>query len=201
MRPMNQKQEKGCRWAFMVACAVMVFFGILFSGSASLAGDMLKMGLLEEPKTLNVWRATDAWSNKVLGLLYQPLYVRDPKTLELTPWLAAEQPLFDEKDLSYTVKLRPAKWSDGTDLTSDDVAFTGNFIKEFKIPQDYSKWNFISKIETPDKQTVKFYLKEPQATFLTRTLTTRLSKKRSGPIGSRQRKRPKSRWGRSSMRR
>jgi ABC-type transport system substrate-binding protein len=150
----------------------MAFSGIFFAGSVASAGETLKMGILEEPKTLNVWRATDAWSNKVLGLLYQPLYVRDPKTLELIPWLAAEQPLFDEKELSYSVKLRPAKWSDGTEVTSQDVAFTGNFIKEFKIPQDYSKWDFISKIETPDKQTVKFYLKEPQANFLSRTLTT-----------------------------
>ena len=179
MRPMNQRQERDPRrWVLMVAYAVMAFSGIFFAGSVASAGETLKMGILEEPKTLNVWRATDAWSNKVLGLLYQPLYVRDPKTLELIPWLAAEQPLFDEKELTYTLKLRPAKWSDGTELTSDDVAFTGNFIKEFKIPQDYSKWNFISKIETPDKQTVKFYLKEPQATFLSRTLTTPIVQKK-----------------------
>jgi ABC-type transport system substrate-binding protein len=156
----------------------MVFSGIFFAGSVASAGETLKMGILEEPKTLNVWRATDAWSNKVLGLLYQPLYVRDPKTLELIPWLAAEQPLFDEKELSYIVKLRPAKWSDGTELTSEDVAFTGNLIKEFKIPEDYSKWDFISKIETPDKQTVKFYLNEPHATFLSRTLTTPIVQKK-----------------------
>jgi len=176
---MAQQPEKSpCRWPVVGAYALMLFFGLLFAGSAASAADTLKMGVLEEPKTLNVWRATDAWSNKVLGLLYQPLYVRDPKTLDLIPWLAAEQPVFDEKELSYTVKLRPATWSDGTELTSEDVAFTGNFIKEFKVPQDYSKWEFISKIETPDKQTVKFFLTEPQAIFVSRTLTTPIVQKK-----------------------
>ncbi len=179
MRPMNTKQRRSsCRRFLILACATLLFSGSLFAGSGAFAGETLKMGLLEEPKTLNVWRASDTWSRKVLGLLYQPLYVHDPKTLKLVPWLAAEEPLFDEKDLSYTVKLRPAKWSDGTELTSEDVAFTGNFINEFKVPLYYSKWKFITKIETPDKHTVKFYLKEPQAIFVTRTLTTPIVQKK-----------------------
>jgi peptide/nickel transport system substrate-binding protein len=175
----NRKGTRGSRrYLWVWACAVVLFSGVMLAGSQGLAAEMLKMGLLEEPKTLNVWRATDAWSNKVLGLLYQPLYIRDPKTLDLIPWLAAEPPLFNEKELSYTVKLRPAKWSDGTELTSEDVAFTGNFIRDFKIPQDYSKWSFVEKIETPDHHTVKFYLKEPQAIFVSRSLTTPIVQKK-----------------------
>jgi len=176
---MNQKPKRCSRpWIMMVACASLLFSGILFTGSGAFAGEMLKMGLLEEPKTLNVWRASDTWSRKVLGLLYQPLYVHDPKTLDLVPWLAADLPVFNEKELSYTVKLRPAKWSDGTELTSEDVAFTGNFINEFKVPRYRSKWSFVKKIETPDKHTVKFYLKGPRAIFVPRTLTTPIVQKK-----------------------
>jgi peptide/nickel transport system substrate-binding protein len=179
MACMNAKQRRfSCRWVLIFACATMLFTGSLIVASSASAANMLKMGLLQEPKTLNVWRASDTWSRKVLGLLYQSLYVRDPKTLELIPWLAAEPPLFDEKTLSYTVKLRLAKWSDGTELTSEDVAFTGNFINEFKVPRHYSKWKFISKIETPDKHTVKFFLKEPKAIFVSRTLTTPIVQKK-----------------------
>ena len=76
------------------------------------------------------------------------------------------------------MKIRPAKWSDGSELTSEDVAFTGWMIKAFKIPLFYSKWSFIKNIETPDRRTVKFYLKEPQAIFLTRTLTTPILQKK-----------------------
>lgn len=175
---MESKPRMGFCRRLVTAYAVILFSGLLLAGPLASAGETLKMGVLEEPKTLNVWRATDAWSNKVLGFLYQPLYVRDPKTLEFIPWLAAEQPVYDEKELSYTVKLRPASWSDGTELTSEDVAFTGNFINEFKIPQDNSKWDFVSKIETPDKYTVKFYLKEPEAIFVSRTLTTPIVQKK-----------------------
>ena len=87
-------------------------------------------------------------------------------------------PEYDAKNLCYTVKLRPARWSDGTELTSEDVAFTGRTIQEFKVPRYLSKWKFVKKIETPDKQTVKFYLSEPQAIFVTRTLTTPIVQKK-----------------------
>jgi len=176
---MNAKQRKfSCRWVLIFACATMLLTGSLFVVSNAYAANILKMGLLQEPKTLNVWRASDRWSRKVVGLMYQALYVRDPKTLKLIPWLAAAPPEFDEKTLCYTVKIRPAKWSDGTELTSEDVAFTGRFINEFKVPRYRSKWNFVKKIETPDKHTVKFYLKEPKAIFVSRSLTTPIVQKK-----------------------
>ena len=130
----------------------------------------LKIGLHEEPKTLNIWLASDANSRHILSLIYQTLYLRDPVTLDLVPWLADGDPEYHSDTISYTVHLKPAKWSDGSDVTSKDVAFTARIIKEFKVPRYYSSWKFIKKIETPDKHTVRFYLKEPKAIFLTRTL-------------------------------
>jgi ABC-type transport system substrate-binding protein len=131
----------------------------------------LKIGLSEEPRTLNVWLASDANSQKILTQIYQPLYRPEPATLELVPWLAESDPVFDPDTVSYTVKIRPAKWSDGSDLTSADVAFTARLIKEFKIPRFAAKWNFVTRIETPDPRTVRYYLKAPTAIFLSRTLT------------------------------
>ncbi len=132
----------------------------------------LKLGLHEEPKTLNIWLASDANSKKILSLIYQPLYLRDPETLSLVPWLADGEPKYHPATISYTVRLKPAKWSDGSDVTSKDVAFTAGLIKEFRIPRYHSSWKFIKKIETPDNHTVRFYLEEPKAIFLTRTLTS-----------------------------
>ncbi len=144
----------------------------------AMGSEMLKIGLLQEPKTLNIWLASDAWSNKVLRLMYQTLYFRDPETLELIPWLAKEDPVYDSQTQSYTVTLRDAKWTDGSPVTSGDIAFTGRLIKEFKVPRFSSKWNFIDKIETPDDKTVRFYLSEPKAIFLSRTLTTPIVQKK-----------------------
>ncbi len=139
---------------------------------------ILKIGLSEEPKTLNIWLASDAHSKKILSLIYQPLYLRDPETLGLIPWLAAGEPQFDPATISYTVRLKPAKWSDGSEVTSADVAFTAHLIQEFRVPRYYSGWKFIKKIETPDKHTIRFYLKESKAIFLTRTLTSSIVSKK-----------------------
>lgn len=132
----------------------------------------LNIGLAEEPRTLNIWLASDANSRKVLSLIYQPLYMNDPDTLDLVPWMAESMPVYDSQRLSYTVTLRKAKWSDGSRFTSQDVAFTGRLIQTFKVPRYASKWRFIQRIETPDSRTVVFYLKKPMAAFLTGTLAT-----------------------------
>ncbi len=172
----------------MVLAGAAVLLGMPL-GTKAAAADLLKVGLLEEPRTLNIWLASDAWSRKVLNQIYEPLYVREPKNLDLIPWLAESEPLFDPENLAYTVRLRPAKWSDGSEFTSEDVAFTGRFIQEFDVPRYSSKWNFISKIETPDKHTIIFFLEEPQAIFLSRTLTTPIvQKKEWEPIAEAARK-------------
>jgi len=158
----------------VLSISISVAFGI----SNVYGENILRIGLLQEPKMLNVWSASDRWSRKVLDQLYQPLYIREPNNLKLIPWLAKSDPVYNPSDRSYTVYLRPAKWSDGSELTSEDVAFTGRFIKEFRVPLFYSNWSFIQKIETPDKRTVRFYLKELKAIFLTRTLTTPIVQKK-----------------------
>jgi peptide/nickel transport system substrate-binding protein len=157
-----------------------VFLLLLVAPSCSnrTPDDTLRIGIPEEPRTLNIWFASDANSRKVLSQIYQPLYIRDPETLEMIPWLAENQPSYDPHTLSYTVKLRPAQWSDGTEVTSEDVAFTAYVIQKFNVPSYISRWRFVRKIETPDRYTVKFYLKKPNAIFLTRTLATSIVQKR-----------------------
>ena len=176
---MKQHQKhllpNGCSFVLVLT---MIFMGLALTGAESQAASFLKIGLLEEPKTLNILRASDRWSRKVLSQIYHPLFIRDPDTLDLVPWLAEKDPIYDEGTVSYTVKLRSAKWSDGSELTSKDMAFTGQLINEFKIPTYYSKWKFVKKIETPDSRTIKFYLEEPRAIFLSRTLTTPIVQKK-----------------------
>ncbi|MBW2613361.1 MAG: ABC transporter substrate-binding protein [Deltaproteobacteria bacterium] len=150
---------------------LVLLLATLISCQGETPEGLLRIGLPEEPRTLNIWLASDANSRKILTQIYQPLYLRDPKTLKLVPWLAAEDPIYDEEKITYTVKLRQVKWADGSDFTADDVVFTGNVIKEFKVPRYSSKWKAIKKIETPDDYTVIFYLKKPTAVFLSRALT------------------------------
>ena len=174
----NMEDRWGLFFKMMVAVILGVFVISVFGIAQAKRSPFLKIGIKEEPKTLNIWLASDKWSGAVLRQIYQPLYIREPKEMKLVPWLAESAPLFDRETLSYTIKLRPAKWSDGSDLTSEDVAFTGRLIKEFKVPRRSSYWRFIKKIETPDERTVRFFLKKPMAVFTTRTLTTRIVQKK-----------------------
>ena len=164
------------RWMGLLICALLISTLVSCQGEAPQG--LLRIGLPEEPRTLNIWLASDANSRKILTLIYQPLYVRHPETLKLIPWLAAADPIYDKEKISYTIKLRQAKWADGSDFTADDVVFTGKVIKEFKIPRYSSKWNAIKKIETPDDHTVVFYLKKPTAVFLSRALTAPMVSRR-----------------------
>ena len=161
-----------------IVISLMCVLSSGFSVSKANAAHILKIGLLDEPKTLNIWLASDKWSGRVLSLMYQRLYIRDPDTLELIPWLAEKAPVYDESTVSYTIKLRPVKWSDGSEFTSEDVAFTGQLINEFKVPRYRARWKFVKRIETPDKRTVRFYLEKPMAVFTTRTLTSPIVQKK-----------------------
>jgi len=148
---------------------------------------ILKVGLLEEPKSLNPWRSSDAWSSRILSLIYQPLYIRDPESLEFVPWLADSDPVYDDAAISYRITIRDARWSDGEPLTSEDVAYTAELIKAFRIPRYYANWEFVDRVETPDKHTIVFYLSSRRATFTTRSLTTPIVSRRewepiAGPL-------------------
>lgn len=58
-----------------------------------------------------------------LGYVYETLFAFDPQTGALTPWLAESGDWVD--DTTYEVKLRKGiKWTDGEDMTADDVVFT-----------------------------------------------------------------------------
>lgn len=152
---------------------------VLCCGPARAANsDQLKAGVLEEPKSLNPWLATDAWSGRVIKLIYEPLYIPEPKDLAMVPWLAASAPVYDAAKMTYTIKLRPAKWSDGSDFTAADVVYTVHLIQHYKIAAYASKWKAVAKAEALDAHTVRFFMKKPYAPFAVRTLTTPMVQKK-----------------------
>ena len=133
-------------------------------------GQIVSSTIGEGPKTFNPWVSKDATSSMVGDLMYDPLFSTDPVTGEVIPQLAKE--LIVSPDLkTYTVKLRNGiRWSDGVEITADDVVFTWNEIilagfgntstrDSALIDGEYPK---VSKI---DKYTVEFKIKKPFAPF------------------------------------
>ena len=156
------------KWIFLFLTA---FFMVGLAASASEA-KMLKIGMMDEPKTLNPFASKDIWAAKVLSFCYQRLYYRDFESGELVPWLAKDEPIWDPDTNTVTLHLRDAKWSDGTPFTAEDVVFTADVICKFKMPRLWNSWEFVKKTEAPDPQTVRLTLEQPMAILWERTLTS-----------------------------
>lgn len=88
------------------------------------------------------------------GLLYEPLFLFDPNTLEFEPWLAETGEWVE--DNVYEMTLREGiTWSDGEALTAEDVVFT---VELGQVPQvSWSNvWNWLDEAEAVDDLTVRY---------------------------------------------
>ena len=80
------------------------------------------------PKTFNPWASTDATSSELGSRMFDGLFETNPVTGEIIPHLAKSYEILDGGK-TIIVKLRDGiKWSDGKEITSDDVVFTWNDI-------------------------------------------------------------------------
>ena len=93
-------------------------------------------------------------------LVYETLYMYNPLDGSVKGLLATGDPTWNADTTEMTVKLNPdAKWSDGTQVTADDVAYTfASHVKyQSSTGTDYS--NYIDSVEAKDPTTVVFKAK------------------------------------------
>lgn len=150
-----------------------IFILLLILGSSGLVtaegGKTLTIALGQEPTDLNPIINTGHADFFDIIKVYSGLVKSDDK-LEMVGDLAKswEQP--DQN--TFVFHLRDGvKWQDGTAFTSDDVKFTYDLMTSGKwltIFPASSEYNVITSVETPDKSTVKFTLKEPIVPFIER---------------------------------
>ncbi|GAB3222425.1 ABC transporter substrate-binding protein [Glycomyces halotolerans] len=92
------------------------------------------------------------------GLGYEPLFLFDPNQQEFTPWLA-ESGEWTE-DLVYELTLREGiTWSDGEELTAEDVKYTAELGHIEAVPYS-NTWNWLESVEAVDDLTVRFSFSE-----------------------------------------
>jgi peptide/nickel transport system substrate-binding protein len=138
--------------------------------SAVKKGGTVIEGGTVDPQSFNPLLATTGTTQIITGLLWEPLLDIDAKN-ELVPALAEAVPTPTDAK-TYTFKLRSGlKWSDGTPLTSADVAFTFKLIfdpayKEFSSFLRGQAEQLIASVDAPDPQTVTLVAKSPNAAFL-----------------------------------
>ncbi|MFV0413695.1 MAG: ABC transporter substrate-binding protein [Oscillospiraceae bacterium] len=139
--------------------------------TASAAGEAktsLVLALQGEPTTLDPQYADDTNMNMVAWQVYDTLVRFDGDTLEIEPVLATSYEAVE--DTVWEFKLREGvKFSDGTDFTAEDAAWSVNRI----ISTDYgsqiaSDFETIEKAEAVDATTIRITTKEADPILLKR---------------------------------
>lgn len=124
----------------------------------------LSMGEFPRDQTLyttgTAWEPPGDWNpitpgevTGLNGLGFEPLYHFDPNEAALTPWLAESGSWTEE--LVYELKLRSGiKWSDGEQLTAEDVKYTLELGQIEAVPY-HNIWGWVESVEAVDDLTVK----------------------------------------------
>ena len=97
-------------------------------------------------------------------MLFDPLFYYDTESKELKYYIAEDHQVSND-GLTYTFKLKEGiQFSDGTELTADDVVFTAN---QYKVSYKQSVYmESVDTVTAVDDYTVEFVLKYPYSPFL-----------------------------------
>jgi peptide/nickel transport system substrate-binding protein len=140
------------------------------TGDTPKNGGTFTWALDADAQSLNPFIAGDLPSVRAYAPLFPNLYSAD-KNLNIIPELADGMPSISSDHKTWTVKLKKAKWSDGSAITSKDVVTTVNIQNNPDLDTDAGfDWGALDKVEAVDANTVKFTLKQPFAPFLANTL-------------------------------
>ncbi|MER7501024.1 ABC transporter substrate-binding protein [Nonomuraea pusilla] len=127
---------------------------------------VLRVGATQAVDSMNPFLAVRVVSTQIHRWMYGFLTVPDAKTLQPSPDLA-ESWTTSPDGLTWTFKIRSAKWSDGQPVTADDAAWTFNKImtdEAAKTANGPVVENFESVTASGQDLTIK--LKSPQASML-----------------------------------
>jgi ABC-type transport system substrate-binding protein len=131
-------------------------------------GGTWRLGFGSDIEKLNPFDSQWSLDLIVLSEIYDTLLQPNPqKPLELMPWMATE---WTREEWDYeagkkapviTFKLAEnIKWHDGTRLTSKDVKFTIELLRDKESAMWYPFVQKVVKVETPDEFTVKVFTSE-----------------------------------------
>ncbi len=148
------------------------------SGNAKQGGSII-IGTLGEASTINPFVANESEGTWRCQMLYDQFVGVDPATLKPSPAIAKS---WDVNDLTFTFHLRDnAKFSDGSDVTADDVVFALKGTLDKKTASPYQSYLFsidgaqaysngtaddVSGIKIMDPMTIQITLATPDASFL-----------------------------------
>ncbi len=142
--------------------------------SAEVPQDVLVIGQVAEPQSLDPSTVTAVNDFRILVNLYEGLVRYRPGSLEVEPALAESWTVSDDGTV-YTFRLHEGlTFHDGTPVNAAAVKFTFDRMLDQNHPMHEATGPFplafffsaVDTVATPDDYTVRFTLKEPYAPFL-----------------------------------
>lgn len=138
--------------------------GLILTGCSEPTADALRFGLASAPVTLDPRFSTDATSTRINRLLYRQLVDFDD-TAYPTPALAHWKKITGTH-YRFVLDKEGRTFHDGSRLNATDVKATYDFVLDAKNASPHrASLELIQRIETPDEDTVDFYLHSADALF------------------------------------
>ena len=138
---------------------------LAFGGSLAEAAGVLTIGRREDSTTFDPIKTAQNIDFWVFSNVYDVLVRVDKTGTKLEPGLAESWTMSDD-GLTYTFKIRDAKFSDGSPLTADDAAYTLTRIRDDEGSLWSDSYKIIASAEATDDRTLVVKLNSPSAPFL-----------------------------------
>ena len=128
--------------------------------------DVYRVAMLADITSSNIWNlfgpGASAYNYVVQGQYWPTLYAVGDQRFDLVPFLAADfaSPFVEEDGLFVsTVTIKDGfKWSDGSEITADDLAFTAQVVIDFELGGNWGYYTSgVDHIEAVDSKTAKIY--------------------------------------------
>lgn len=129
------------------------------------AAGVLTIGRREDGTTFDPIATAQNIDFWVFANVYDVLVRVDKSGTKLEPGLAESWDV-SEDGATYTFKMRDAKFSDGSQITSEDAKFSLERIRDDEGSLWSDSYQIIENMETPDPQTLVVKLSGPSAPFL-----------------------------------
>lgn len=156
---------------FFLILLIISTLGILnkisqyYTKEKPLIGGSFKEGIIGSPRFINPILATSEADKDMVNLIYGGLLKKDSTGKTIND--LAESYNISEDGLIYTFKIKEKiNFHDGTPVTSEDIIFTINAIKNPDNKSPYkTNWDGIS-LEKIDEKTIQFVLKQKNYSFI-----------------------------------
>jgi peptide/nickel transport system substrate-binding protein len=138
---------------------------LAFGGTVAEAAGVLTIGRREDSTTFDPIKTAQNIDFWVFSNVYDVLVRVDKTGTKLEPGLAESWTMSDD-GLTYTFKIRDAKFSDGSPLTAEDAAYTLTRIRDDEGSLWTDSYKIIASAEATDDRTLVVTLNSLSAPFL-----------------------------------